>query len=202
MSHLLRPAGFLAGPAPLRTLTWASTRHVSTEKLPRVVQPSLWTSLIPKALRRSTPTPHTPRPSMLRNFLSNPYSTIILLGMLVGSQAINTLQLRNDTVAYTRAADAKIWLLRETIGRVMRGEEVDVGRALGAGDPVGEREWAEVLGYVEADQSVQSRKRRRAARKAGEEGIARDVERTLEDLDPEKVQVQTGGEKTRPARFL
>ena len=63
--------------------------------------------------------------------------------MLIGSQAIQIISLRNELVAYTRKADAKISLLKEVIERVQKGENVDVQGLLGTGDKAKEKEWEE-----------------------------------------------------------
>ena len=73
----------------------------------------------------------------------NPASFYIIIFILIGSQAIRMLALRNDYTAYTRSTDAKIQLLREVIERVQRGEKVDVEKLLGTGDAAKEREWEE-----------------------------------------------------------
>lgn len=63
--------------------------------------------------------------------------------MLIGSQSINLLLLRNEWQVFSRQADAKIARLKEVIQRVQNGEDVDVEKELGTGDEVAEREWAE-----------------------------------------------------------
>lgn len=63
--------------------------------------------------------------------------------MLIGSNAIQLIALKNDFVAFSRKADAKIGLLREVIERVQNGEEVDVAGLLGTGDKEQEKEWEE-----------------------------------------------------------
>ena len=63
--------------------------------------------------------------------------------MLIGSQSINLILLRNEWQMFTRKADAKITLLKEAIEKLERGEKVDVDRALGTGDEAQEREWKE-----------------------------------------------------------
>ena len=42
---------------------------------------------------------------------------------------------------FMRQSEAKIGILRETLEKLQRGEEVDVEKALGAGDPEQELEW-------------------------------------------------------------
>lgn len=73
----------------------------------------------------------------------NPATFYIIIFILIGSQAIRMLLLKNDWKAYTRSTDAKIGLLREVIERVKRGEQVDVEKLLGTGDMGKEREWEE-----------------------------------------------------------
>lgn len=51
------------------------------------------------------------------------------------------IALRNQTTNFNRNTDAKISLLKEVIGRVQRGEDVDVEGLLGTGDEAKEREW-------------------------------------------------------------
>ncbi|KAL1645407.1 hypothetical protein SLS58_003714 [Diplodia intermedia] len=94
----------------------------------------------------------------------NPASAWIAFGLLVGSNAINTMVLRRDIADFTRKADAKIALLREVLEKVQRGEEVDVEHILGTGRAESERDWEEALKEIEdEDRTLQSRKRRRAS---------------------------------------
>ena len=53
------------------------------------------------------------------------------------------LGLRNDFANFNRGADAKIELLKEIIGRLEKGENVDVEKLLGREDEAKEREWEE-----------------------------------------------------------
>lgn len=73
----------------------------------------------------------------------NPASFYIIIFILIGSQAIRMMMLKNDYAAYTRSTDAKIELLKEVIEKVKRGEQVDVEKLLGTGDAAKEREWEE-----------------------------------------------------------
>lgn len=119
-----------------------ASRKVSTSSLPRISQPSLWKSMIPKPFRKRAPPDQQSSASRI-TWRENPMTPFLLLGILAGSQAIHTLKLKNETLAYNRKADAKISLLREVIERVQNGENVDVERILGTGDPQSEKEWAE-----------------------------------------------------------
>ena len=71
----------------------------------------------------------------------NPATVYIIVFLLIGSNAINQISLRNDFTNYSKKTDAKISLLREVLERVQRGEEVDVARLLGTGDEKQEAEW-------------------------------------------------------------
>jgi len=117
-------------------------RTLSTDSLPRIAQPSLWKSLIPKPLRRNPEDPASQQTSKKRKGW-NPATPYIVLALLVGSQAIQTLWLKRDVAHFSSRADAHIGLLREVVERVQRGEDVDVERVLGTGDPGKEAEWEE-----------------------------------------------------------
>lgn len=90
--------------------------------------------MIPKFL-------HNRRPRKPEDNEWNPASFYIIIFILIGSQAIRMIALKNDYAAYTRSTDAKIELLREVIEKVKRGEKVDVEKLLGTGDAAKEREW-------------------------------------------------------------
>ena len=73
--------------------------------------------------------------------MANPASSVIILGMLTGNAAIHIIRIRRDMSLYSRKADQKIELLREVIQRVQNGEDIDVEKLLGTGDPKAEEEW-------------------------------------------------------------
>ena len=58
------------------------------------------------------------------------------------------IALRNEYLAFSRKAEAKIGLLKEVIERVQKGEDVDVEGLLGTGDEEQEREWEEGRCFV------------------------------------------------------
>ncbi|KAF2651507.1 hypothetical protein K491DRAFT_606743 [Lophiostoma macrostomum CBS 122681] len=144
---------------PLLSHTQSQTRYLS---LPRIIQPSFWAEQIPKPLRTNpfrrdaiSPTPKD----------WNPATSYIILGLLVGSQAIQILWLKRDREHFVRKAEAKIGVLREVIESVQNGESVDVEKVLGTGDSAAEREWKEVMREIEEEDLLfRSKKRRRAAR--------------------------------------
>jgi hypothetical protein len=112
-----------------------SLPHSRFLSLPRIIQPSFWASMVPKPLRSRSD--HAPSAAW------NPATPYIVLGLLVGSQAIQILWLKQDRAHSLRKAEAKISVLREVIERVQRGEDVPVEQVLGTGDPESEEEWAE-----------------------------------------------------------
>ena len=77
-------------------------------------------------------------------------------------------------LSFSRKTDAKLALLREVVQKVKNGEEVDVKRALGTGDPKAEAEWEEVVKELEStDMLLEGRKKReakKAAKAAAREG--------------------------------
>jgi hypothetical protein len=71
------------------------------------------------------------------------------------------LRLKSETARMSYEADAKLALLREVIRRVQSGEEVDIRKELGTGDPVKEKEWEDVLREIEDDATFGEKLRRR-----------------------------------------
>lgn len=119
----------------------ASAAITDRRNLPRVIQPSLWQNMVPKHFRSKNKRPFTWKEWRAKPW--NPASVWIAFGLVVGSNAINTLVLRRDIADFTRKADAKIALLREVLEKVQRGEEVDVERILGTGREESEKDWDE-----------------------------------------------------------
>ncbi|KAL4817779.1 hypothetical protein BDW67DRAFT_159116 [Aspergillus spinulosporus] len=150
---------------PQRTPTYSQACFYGTrltiEHLPKIAQPSLWTSLIPKSFRNRSPS--TSPASSPKTKEWNPASFYIIIFILIGSQAIRMIALKNEYNSYLRSTDAKIRLLTEVIGKIQRGEGVDVEKMLGTGDARVEREWDEVLKEIEREDSLWHQKQKRAA---------------------------------------
>ncbi|KAK3643082.1 hypothetical protein LTR56_010456 [Elasticomyces elasticus] len=180
-----------------RYLTTSSPLHFEdirepTSRLPRVATPSFWSSLIPKPFRRKpvedadadadATVPPTPAPAAAKKsrFWQNPYTAFLLLGLLVGSNAIQLIALRNDTLAFSRKTEAKLALLREVVAKVKRGEidDAEVKRALGTGNKEEEAEWEAVVKEIEeTDVLLEAEKRKEAKRvKKAEDGVKRERE--------------------------
>ena len=111
------------------------------DNLPRVAQPSLWHSIIPKAFRNKENSDAPTKSQRSKDW--NPATFFIWIFLLIGSNAIQMLALRNEYPTSSRKADAKIALLKEVLDKIRRGEEVDVDKVLGTGDEQQEQEWAD-----------------------------------------------------------
>ncbi|MCJ1231217.1 hypothetical protein MMC12_007894 [Toensbergia leucococca] len=136
-----------------------------TGSLPRVAQPSVWNSIVPKFLRESQ-NPGLPA-KLKRSKDWNPATFYIVIFLLIGSNAIQMIALRHEYTAFSRKADAKIGLLKEVIERIQRGEDVDVAGLLGTGDEVKEKEWEDVLREIEEEDHIwQSNSNRRKKKEA------------------------------------
>ncbi|KIW65583.1 hypothetical protein PV04_07829 [Phialophora macrospora] len=136
---------------------WLQRRqHTASEsRLPRLAQPAFWDLIVPKSLRgrfsrRGNKAPEKP---------TNPATFFIWIYILIGSQAIRIMGLKNEFVAYSRKADLKIQQLREVVEKLQRGEEVDVEKILGTGDETQEREWEEALEELQREDRVWQKNR-------------------------------------------
>ncbi|KIW20075.1 hypothetical protein PV08_00650 [Exophiala spinifera] len=116
-------------------------QHTSSRgsNLPRLAQPSVWDSIIPKGLRRT----HASRDGKKK--ATNPATYFIWIYILIGSQAIRIMGTKNDFVTFTRKADIKIAQLREVVEKLQQGQDVDVEKVLGSGAEAQELEWEEAL---------------------------------------------------------
>ena len=145
---------------PFSATSLARDTTESTSHLPKVAQPGFWTSLLPKSLRSSS--------SADAKTVSKPWnpSTIfIFLGILVGSNSIQIIALRNEMLNFSRKTDAKLSLLRGVVQRVKEGEDVDVRGLLGTGDEKAEGEWEEVLKELADTDMVAEGRRKREERR-------------------------------------
>ena len=89
------------------------------------------------------------------------------------------MNVKNDFKTYSRKADLKIQQLREVVGKLQRGEAVDVEKILGTGDETQEREWEEALQELQKEdriwQSNRQRRREEQEHRAKEEQDANPV---------------------------
>ena len=100
--------------------------------------------MIPKPLRRSNEN----KQKKPKSDEWNPATFFIIIFLLIGSMSINLLSVKQDYAAFVRQSDARIGVLREVVEKLQRGEEVDVERVLGTGDPEKELEWDEGASHM------------------------------------------------------
>jgi hypothetical protein len=142
----------LLAPPSLRSSIFSlGAIHLRVEK-PRtyatlsVTQPSFWMSMIPKPLRKGSSPKSAAKKAKSKEW--NPATFFIFIFLLIGSMSVQMIALRNEFAAFSRRADAKIGLLKEIIGRIQKGEEVDVEGLLGTGDAKREKEWEEGMWHA------------------------------------------------------
>ena len=141
------------------TLLAPPPSYVRALSVPRILTPSFWGQMIPKPFKGRSDKPKS------REW--NPATPYIILGLLVGSQAIQILWLKQERGHTLRKAETKIGLLREVIERVQNGEKVNVEEILGTGNAASEKEWAEVMKEIENEEVLfQGKKKRKAKSEA------------------------------------
>lgn len=142
--------------APAATLISIAHRHVASRHsqpalslakaqrrtlvyLPVVLQPAFWKGMVPSFLRRSRSEDSVP----ISRRPWNPATFYIWMFLFIGSQAIQTITLRSGFEKFSYETEQKLQLLREVVNRVKAGEDVDVRKELGTGEPKKEKEWEE-----------------------------------------------------------
>ncbi|KAL8733852.1 MAG: hypothetical protein Q9166_001840 [cf. Caloplaca sp. 2 TL-2023] len=137
----------------------------------------------------------------------NPATFFIVMFLLIGSNAMQLLALRNEFTAFSRRADAKIGLLKEVIERIQKGEDVDVKGLLGTGNPEKEKEWEDVIEEIEEEDRLwQANARRRQKKeklnqaKSHEEGQAAEKTSLASD-SPTEISRSQNAEDTPPATW-
>ncbi|KAK3898120.1 hypothetical protein C8A05DRAFT_38301 [Staphylotrichum tortipilum] len=143
------PLAFALAPLPLR-LSTTTTRPLSS-----VADTSFWRSLLPKPLR--SPSYAAARPGKKAKVQKgwNPATFFIFIFLLIGSMAIQMISLKKNFATFVRQSDVRIGLLREVVEKLQRGEEVDVEKVLGTGDPEKELAWEEVLKDIDREEPRQ-----------------------------------------------
>jgi len=204
-SRALRPATSICAQclrqqrATSRAFATFSSRQIENSYAPKITDVSLWKSLVPKFLRRDREaTAAKPKSKEW-----NPATIFIVLGILVGSNAINILALKKEMLNFSRRTDAKLANLREVLRKVKDGEEVDVEKELGTGDPKSEQEWEEVMQELESTNMLAEQARKKQARKAERDARrVAEAERALEEQAKEGpgAAQKTGQESTKSSR--
>ncbi|KAF2158922.1 hypothetical protein M409DRAFT_71400 [Zasmidium cellare ATCC 36951] len=174
----------------------APRSYADGSRLPRIANPSFWASLVPSFLRRSTDAQQAEERARRRGTGADERRTgiaFLILGILVGSNAINIISIRRDMLNFSRQTDAKLETLREVIQRVKSGEDFDVKKALGTGDPDQEKEWEQVIQELQnTDMLWEGRKKRDAKRAEKAE------ERRLKDEEKKQAR-EAGGPTSEPS---
>ena len=153
----------------------------------------MWENIIPTTFRSKAKELLTPKKSKP----SNPASYFIWIYLLIGSQAIRILQLKNDHVSFSRRSDLQLEKLREVVRKLQAGEEVDVEKVLGTGVPEEEEAWEEALRELQEEERVwtQSKRQKRERKRLEKEQAAQDA-REREDASP--VRTATHDASTEP----
>jgi len=180
-----------------RSLSSSISHASAPTSVPRVA--SVWQSVIPKAFRK----PDDPvsvaerqKAQAMKSKDWNPATFFIVIALLIGSNAIQMIALRNERQGFTRKTEAKIALLRETIERVHRGEDVDVERVLGTGVPEKEQEWEQVMQELESDNTLWKNK---APREPIQQQEAQPEAREASKSETPKMVSQAPTSEPRPA---
>jgi len=121
--------------------TTTSSRHDLTRFVPTILQPRFWRTIIPKSLR--TRSPQAEDTPVAKSKEWNPATFFIIIFLLIGSQAIQTIALQRSYTSFSNQTEARLSLLRDVLRRVQAGEHVDVEAALGTSNEVKEKEWEE-----------------------------------------------------------
>ncbi|ODA82574.1 hypothetical protein RJ55_01081 [Drechmeria coniospora] len=175
------------GPKYLST-SRVSLRYSTVAPTPTtVVQSGFWKSLIPKPLRKQE------RGALRAKSKEwNPATYFIVMFLFIGSMSIQMIALRKQAEQYARQSAVRIGLLREVVEKIKNGEEVDVEKILGTGDPQREADWEEVLKAIEQDETVRKpRKQAKAAQQEAQEKKKTTGRQKIED---------DGGSEPQPTR--
>jgi len=162
---------------------------ISRENLPRILQPSLWETIIPPAVRaktRSLLNDREPRPY-------NPASYFIWIYIFIGSQAIRIITVKDEYQTYSRKADLQIDKLREVVRKLLAGEEVDVEKVLGTDVPEEENAWEEALRQIENEERAWQLSKREK-REARAKKVAETEKETQEEQGASPVNTITSSE--------
>jgi hypothetical protein len=104
-----------------------------------IVDAGFWKSLVPKFLRKENRQELKAR----RSKDWNPATFFIVIFLCIGSMSIQMITMRNSFERHMRQTEVRIGLLKEVVEKIQRGENVDVERMLGTGDPKKEADWEE-----------------------------------------------------------
>ncbi|KAI5299109.1 hypothetical protein KEM56_003511 [Ascosphaera pollenicola] len=143
-----------------QTLQYYPASTTRSIHLPRILDPNLYRAIIPKgwSVKPENDAEHGRLPPT-----RNPALFYTIIFLLIGSQAIHLLVLRKEREGFERSSDARIRVLKDMIGRLQRGEDVDVKKVLGTGDEKQEKSWEELIREIEEEEEMWRRRDARAA---------------------------------------
>lgn len=109
---------------------------------------SVWTSLIPKAMRERNSRPKQSRAQRAAAQKEeskewSPHTFYIVALLIIGSNAMKLVAERQAADTFSRDTKARIGILKDAIQRVHRGEQVDLRRIFGTGIAEDEEGWEE-----------------------------------------------------------
>jgi hypothetical protein len=104
-----------------------------------IVDVGFWKSLVPKFLRKENRKELKAR----RSKEWNPATFFIVIFLCIGSMSIQMITMRNAFERHMRQTEVRIGLLKEVVEKIQKGEDVDVEKMLGTGEPKKEADWEE-----------------------------------------------------------
>lgn len=176
--HGVRPALLVTPVVPALSL---AARHSSTGPA-TIVDRGFWRSLVPKPLRKENR-------QALKSYGKrwNPATFFIVIFLLIGSMSIQMITLRNSFDRYMRVSQVRIGLLREVVERIQNGEEVDVEKLLGTGEPEKEADWEAVLRDFEKEERKAPKKEKEASSPPEQTESANSTRNDQEQHQPETI---------------
>lgn len=104
---------------------------------------------------------------------------------------------------FSRKTEAKLTVLREVLQRVKNGEDFDVEKMLGTGNPQQEKEWEEMMNEIEKTDMLAEARRKREAKAAAKEAERARAEGSASKGEGDKGddKATEGGKAKRP-RFM
>lgn len=105
---------------------------------------------------------------------------------------------------FSRKTEAKLTVLREVLQRVKNGEDVDVEKMLGTGNPEQEKEWQDVMNEIENTDMLAEAKKKREAKEAAREAARLAAQETAAKEQSSDGHGGAGGgdAKTRRPKFM
>ncbi|KAM3511027.1 hypothetical protein MY11210_005304 [Beauveria gryllotalpidicola] len=173
----------------------SSPRPYSTA-LPSVTDKGFWKSLIPKPLRRENRARR--RGGWWSRGEWNPATYFIVMFLFVGSMSIQMIALRNQTSRHMRQASVRLQRLREVVERIQNGEDVDVEKMLGTGEPQREADWEEALQAIEREEAMKESTSKDAAKPKSEDAL----KATRDAATPSQNSEQTSTKSTGFGNFF